>query len=79
VGAFALRPPHTRNFRLVIRRAYSAAIAMLLVFLIGAVILDWPGVGIAQRTVYGSLVGLGAFIAVRVFLAIRLTQRRPEG
>jgi hypothetical protein len=79
LGGFALHPPRTHRFRLLLRRAYAAAILVLAVFLVATVLVDWPGLAAIQRIVFAVLVGLAAFIVARVFLANRAARLQPTG
>lgn len=79
LGLFAFHPPLTPRFRLVLRRAYAAALIVLAVFLLAIVAVDWSGLAATPRIVFSVLIGLAAVILVRLFLALRLAGRRPEG
>jgi hypothetical protein len=79
LGAFALHPPEPRNYRLALRRAYAAAIALLVVFLVATVVLDWWRIDTMQRIVFSVLIGLAAVIAARVYLAFEMTRKRRDG
>ncbi len=58
IGAFALRPPVQDESRLLLRRAYATALAVLLVFLTGTVAIDWTNLQVMQQVTYVVLIGL---------------------
>lgn len=79
VGLFSFHPPPARNSRLSLRRAYAAAIAVLAVFLVGIVAVDWSSLGATQRIIFAALIGLAVVIVTRVVLAFRLARQQPDG
>jgi hypothetical protein len=76
LGAFAMRPPDTKNSRLPVRLGYAAALVILVGFLYATLAVDWPGLAPTSRIVFAVLAGLGAFILVRLSLAFRISQQR---
>ena len=78
LGAFAIRPP-LGDARLWLRRAYTAALIALLVFLSATVAVDWPGLQTTQQFIYVALIALAAFMVARVFLSFRVARRHGGG
>jgi hypothetical protein len=78
LGAFVLRPPEPGHYRLALRRGYTAAIAVLVAFLTGTVLLDWTRIDAVQHIVHAGLIGLAAVIAGRVYLAFRVARNQPD-
>jgi hypothetical protein len=78
-GAFVLCPPEPGHYRLALRRGYAAAIAVLVVFLVDLVVLDWTRIDAVQHIVFAGLIGLAGVIAVRVYLAFRMARNQPDG
>ncbi len=78
IGGFALRPP-VENTRLWLRRAYAAALVVLLVFLVATVGVDWSGLQTTQQVIYVALIALAAFMVARVLLAFRVAKQQPAG
>ena len=79
VGLFALRPPATPQFRLGLRRLYTAALVDLAIFLAAIVAVDWSGLAATPRIVFSVLIGLAATILLRLLLAFRLAATQPAG
>jgi len=79
IGAFAIRPPFVRESRLLLRRAYAAALVVLFVFLTATVAIDWPSLQTTQQVIYVALIGLAAFLVTRVWLAFRLARLQVGG
>lgn len=76
-GIFAIRPPDSKQPRVLARVAYAAGVVLLVTFLYAALAIDWAGLGSAQRVIFAVLAVLAAFILVRLFLAFRASQERP--
>ncbi len=79
IGAFALRPPVGVESRLLLRRAYTTALVVLLVFLTGTVAIDWTNLQGMQQVIYVVLIGLAAFMVTRAFLSFWVAQRQAVG
>lgn len=79
LGAFAMQPPLVHASRLLVRRAYAAALIVLLVFLTATVGVDWPGLQVGQQVIYAVLIALAAFMVARVLLAFRVAGLQPAG
>jgi hypothetical protein len=78
-GLFSFRPPRTSQFRRPLRWLYAAAIALLTVFLLATVVVDWSKLGATQRIVFAALIGLAVVIVIRLVQAFRLAHRQPAG
>ena len=76
LGAYVVRPPPTKAFRLRLRSVYALAIVVLSGSLNGLVILDWPNLDPATRVVFAIFVGLAIVIVTRALLAYRQAQRQ---
>ena len=76
VGAFAIRPPLTHDFRLLLRRAYAAALVVLLVFLAATVVVDWTRLQVMQQVIYVGLITLAVYMVTRVFLSFRVARQQ---
>jgi NADH:ubiquinone oxidoreductase subunit 6 (subunit J) len=74
-----LRPRNPGVYRSALRRAYAGAIAVLVVFLAGTVLLDWSRLDATQHIVFSVLIGLAVVIATRLILAFRVARERREG
>ncbi len=79
LGAFVLRPPNPVRIRSAVRLAYAGAIAVLAVFLVGTVLLDWSRLDTTPQIVFSVLIGLAVVMATRVIPAFRVARERPEG
>lgn len=79
LGAYAMRPPLVHEARLLLRRAYTAALVFLLVFLTGTVVIDWTSLQASQQVIYLVLIGLAAFMVTRALLAFRVARQRVAG
>lgn len=79
IGAFAIRPPLAQDSRLLLRRAYATALAVLLVFLTATVVVDWPRLQVMQQVIYTGLIGLAAYMVIRAFLSFRVAQDQVSG
>ena len=78
VGLFAFRPDRLQ-FRIWLRRLYTAALVDLAIFLAAIVAVDWSSLAATPRIAFSVLIGLAALILLRLLFAFRLAAQQPVG
>lgn len=70
-GLLSIPPPHPGDRRNVIRGAYLACVAVLLVSLVALVVIDWDGLDSSARIAFSALTVLAAMMVFRLVRAYR--------
>jgi hypothetical protein len=60
-------------------RVYLGALVTMMLFMVSAIAVAWPGLGRSERLVYTGLAVLGAYMLVRAVRARGLLSRRGPG